>query len=1203
MPTTDDARWSFWIDRGGTFTDVVARRPDGSYLTTKLLSECPARYQDAAIYAIRSLMQIPDDVALPADQLEIRIGTTLATNALLERRGAPVLLITTSGFGDQFRIGYQTRPQLFALQIEQPKPLYLEVVEVQERITAEGQVIVPLDASEVRRHLEQAYLKGLSSCAIVLMHGYRYPQHEQHLAQIAHEVGFSYIAVSHQTCPLMKLVSRGDTTLVDAYLSPTLLQYIEQFSTHFNSTQLRTQFMHSGGGVVSAEQFRGHNAVLSGPAGGLIGAVQIARSAGYRRIVSFDMGGTSTDVAHYSGQLEYASETTLAGLRLRVPSLAIETVAAGGGSMCWFDGSRLRVGPHSAGAVPGPASYRLGGPLTVTDCHLLLGTLQPDYLPACFGTYGDQKLDRQLVLERFQMMSEVVKQATGSQMTVWQLAQGWLQIALEHMASAIKQLARRYGIDLSTYLLVGFGGASGQHICHLAEVLGIEQVLLPWQAGVLSAWGIGQAQTKIVKERSLETALNQLTVTQLHQAFQVLTDAGRSELIAQKIDPAHIEIHHRARLKYLGTDTALLVPCHLDDPLTALEDKFTNAHRQRFGFVRTDRPVVIESLLVEVQNQPDNRVESPPPPPVQTATPVLAELHQGQTPLMIPLYWREQLAVGTTIVGPAIVQETTTTSFIALDWQALTTEQGHLLLTRLPKQQQPLPASDTQNLSPILLEVLIHRLTAIAGQMGQVLANSAYSVNIKERLDFSCAIFDAKGQLIATAAHIPVHLGSMSASIQALLTEQPTLRPGQVYLSNHPYRGGTHLPDLTVITPLFDTSSPPQLLFLLGSRGHHADIGGLTPGSMPAHSHTLLEEGIVFDNFLLVKDGLFREQALLESLTDTPYPARQPSQNVADLQAQIAANQHGAQELLQLVGEYGWSLISAYLGHILDHSAQQVSQLLGRLTAGHFELPMDHGSVIRVSVTIERNQAVIDFTGTTGQVPTNFNAPPAITRACVWYVLRTLLADQLPLTEGCWRPIRLIIPAGSLLNPNFPAAVVAGNVETSQTIVNALYGALGVLAASQGTMNNITFGDDQVQYYETLAGGAGAGQGFDGASAVHTHMTNSRLTDPEVLEWRLPVLVESCRIRADSGGVGRWRGGDGLIRKLRFRKPLTLTIISNNRVVAPFGLAGGREARPGENRLQTADGHQQKLTSCVSRLVNPNEVLIVETPGGGGYGQ
>ncbi|QJE72279.1 5-oxoprolinase [Aerophototrophica crusticola] len=1202
-----DGRWQFWIDRGGTFTDIVARRPDGTLATHKLLSENPERYADAAVQGIRDLLGLGDGDPVPAGQIAaVRMGTTVATNALLERKGERTLLVTTAGFRDQLRIGYQARPKIFARKIELPEQLYADVLEVRERVGARGEVLVPLDLDGAKAGLEQAFAQGYRACAIVFLHGYRHTAHEAAVAALAREVGFTQVSASHEVSPLMKYVGRGDTTVADAYLSPILRRYVDRVAAALPGVPL--YFMQSSGGLTEAARFQGRDAILSGPAGGIVGCVRTAGAEGFDRVIGFDMGGTSTDVSHFAGEYERSFETVVAGVRLRVPMLRIHTVAAGGGSICRFDGTRFRVGPESAGANPGPACYRRGGPLAVTDCNVIVGKLHPALFPAVFGPGGDEPLDAGVVRERFEGLAQEIEAATGKRMAPEEVAAGFLRIAVENMAQAIKQVSVQRGYDVTRYALNCFGGAGGQHACLVADALGMTTVYLHPLAGVLSAYGMGLADLVALREQAVEEGLGPDLLPRLDGLFDRIGQAATEELRAQGVPPDAVALHRRAHIKVAGTDAALEVAY---GSLAELRDRFAQAHRQRFGFDLPDRPLVVEAVSVEAvgrgADDAGRGAPSPhrgedwgegvtPPDPISTVSTYTADSWHDT-----PVFDRAALPPGSLIDGPAILREPTATTVVEPGWQARVTAAGGLVLTRVV----PLPkrvAVGTQA-DPVMLEVFNNLFMSIAEQMGLALENTAHSVNIKERLDFSCAIFDRGGGLIANAPHIPVHLGSMGDSVRAVIaTRGESLRPGDAVMLNNPYRGGTHLPDVTVVTPVFDQAGQ-ELLFWVASRGHQADIGGITPGSMPPDSTTIEEEGVLIDDFLLVEGGHLREQAVVDLLTNHRYPARNTAQNLGDLRAQVAANARGAGELLRMVDLFGRETVEAYMAHVQANAEEQVRRVIGVLKDGSFTVDLDSGAKVQVAVTIDREKrsARIDFTGTSPQQPGNFNAPAAIARAAVLYVFRTLVEDDIPLNDGCLKPLEIVIPPGSMLNPAYPAAVVAGNVEVSQAVTNALYGALGVLAAAQGTMNNFTFGNDRYQYYETICGGSGAGPGFDGTDAVHTHMTNSRLTDPEVLEWRFPVLLENFRIRNSSGGAGRWRGGDGVVRRIRFLEPMTAAILANNRRVAPFGLDGGGDARPGACRVERADGTVENLPATAKVYMGAGDVFVIETPGGGGF--
>lgn len=1193
------AGWQFWVDRGGTFTDVVARRPDGRLLTHKLLSDNPSRYADAAVAGIRELLGaepgVPDDTAdVPVDG--VRMGTTVATNALLERTGEPTALVITRGFGDALRIAYQNRPHIFAREIVLPELLYDRVIEADERVTAEGEVLREPDLDELAGPLRQAYEDGIRAVAVVCMHSHLHPAHEHAIAELAVRTGFPQVSLSSEVSPLMKLVPRGDTAVVDAYLSPVLHRYVQHVADELQGVRL--MFMQSNGGLTEAGQFRGKDAILSGPAGGIVGMARMSQRAGFNRVIGFDMGGTSTDVSHYAGEYERVFTTQIAGVRLRAPMLDIHTVAAGGGSVLHFDGSRYRVGPDSAGATPGPASYRGGGPLTVTDANVALGRIQAAHFPRVFGPDGDQPLDEALVRDRFAELARDIRERTGDDRTPEQVAEGYLQIAVANIAAAVKRISVQKGHDVTRYALTTFGGAGGQHACMVADSLGIRTVLVPPMAGVLSALGIGLADTTAMREQSVEARLEPSAMPRVLKTADDLEEAARAELLAEDVPEDRIRVTRRAQLRYDGTDTTLTVELTEPDSMIRV---FEESHRTTYSFT-LDRPVVVEALSVEATGLTEQPDLSALAGDTRRGTPETVSLHTGGTWRDVLLHRREQLPPGETVDGPAIITEASATTVVDDGWQAAMTREGHLVMERVAVPEGSAASTEAD---PVLLEVFNNLFMSIAEQMGARLESTAQSVNIKERLDFSCALFDPDGNLVANAPHIPVHLGSMGTSVKEVIRRRGSgMRPGDTYAVNDPYHGGTHLPDVTVITPVFDTQGE-EILFYVATRGHHAEIGGIAPGSMPANSRTIEEEGILFDNWLLVEGGRFREDETLGLLTDAPYPSRNPATNLADLRAQIAANQKGVDEVARMIENFGLDVVQAYMRHVQDNAEEAVRRVIDALEEGEFAYPTDSGAVIRVRVSVDREarSATIDFTGTSPQLATNFNAPFAVVNAAVLYVFRTLVAEDIPLNDGCLRPLRIIVPPGSLLAPEPPAAVVAGNVETSQAITGALYGALGVQAEGSGTMNNVTFGNDRHQYYETVASGSGAGDGFDGASVVQTHMTNSRLTDPEVLEWRLPVLLEEFAVRRGSGGTGTWRGGDGAVRRIRFREPMTVSTLSQHRRVAPYGMAGGSPGALGTGRVERADGSVQALDGSDFADAGPDDVLVIETPGGGGYGR
>jgi 5-oxoprolinase (ATP-hydrolysing) len=1200
---TRSGTWQFCIDRGGTFTDIVARAPDGQLLTHKLLSDNPESYKDAALAGIADVLGLRRGAPLPAELIgSIKMGTTVATNGLLERKGERVLLLVTEGFRDALEIGYQARPKIFARRIEKPSMLYARVAEVPERVRADGTIETPLDLNAARTALAAARAEGVSAVAIVFMHAYAYPAHERQAAELARAAGFTQISASHRVSPLVKFVGRGDTSVVDAYLSPLLRRYVDRVASALSSRGQRHQhapllFMQSSGGLTSARSFMGKNAILSGPAGGVVGAVETARIAGFERIIGFDMGGTSTDVCHFDGAYERTFEGVVAGVRVRAPMMLIHTVAAGGGSILHFDAERFRVGPDSAGANPGPLSYRRGGPLTVTDANVMTGKLQPDFFPHIFGPNQAQPLDRDAVRRAFGSLARKL----GNGRAAEEVADGFIRIAVENMANAIRTVSVQRGYDVTGYVLNSFGGAGGQHACLVADALGLTRVLIHPLSGVLSAYGIGLSELRASRTATVLKPLDTRALAAVSELRAKLEADAKAELTWQGIPADAVRAAAYAHLRYLGTDSTLQIPLA---SLTGMRALFEIAHQQRFGFISPEKEIEIEAIEAEALGGGEQPLE-PDLPPQQNAMPephTAASIFTRGAWYEVPVFLRGGLAPGHRMQGPALIIEDHQTVVVEPGWQAEVTAKNHLFLTRAEARDARARAS--KQADPVMLEVFNNLFTAIAEQMGYALQNTARSVNIKERLDFSCAIFDARGRLIANAPHIPVHLGSMDRSVATVLKEVGgALRPDDVYMLNAPYNGGTHLPDITVVTPVFGMRSL-DLHFFVAARGHHSDIGGIAPGSMSPDARTIEEEGVYIDPFKLVAGGRFLEEAVLKLLREAPYPARNPAQNVADLKAQVAANAKGVAALHKLVARYGLATVRAYMGHVQDNAAKSVARVIKHLKPGRFEVETDQGALIKVAIRIDRKSrtAVVDFTGTSEQQPDNFNAPEPIARACVLYVFRTLVDDDIPLNAGCLKPIKIVIPQGSMLKPRYPAAVAAGNVETSQAIVNCLYGALGCLASAQGTMNNLTFGNARTQYYETICSGAPAGDGFDGVAAVQTHMTNSRLTDPEVLELRYPVLLERFAILRGSGGKGKWHAGDGTLRVIRFLERMDCAILSGFRKVRPFGLFGGKPGERGENWVRRKDGRLERLPGCAQTVVEAGETVIIKTPTGGGFG-
>jgi len=1214
-----DRQWEFWIDRGGTFTDIVARRPDGLLVAHKLLSDNPRAYRDAAVAGLRQLLGVEPDQKIPAGAIrQVRLGTTVATNALLERKGEPTVLVITRGFADALRIAYQNRPRIFDRHIELPQLLYDRVIEADERVTAHGEVLTPLDEDAIERQLKAAHDDGFRSVAVVCLHGYRYPQHEQKIGDLARAAGFTQVCESHRTSPLMKLVSRGDTTVVDAYLSPILQRYVTEVASELENVKLL--FMQSNGGLTDAASFRGKDSILSGPAGGIVGMARTARNAGFAKVIGFDMGGTSTDVSHYAGSFEREYETQVAGVRMRAPMLSIHTVAAGGGSVLRFDGSRYRVGPDSAGAYPGPACYRNGGPLTLTDANVLLGRIQPAWFPHVFGPDGDQPLDAAVTEAKFGELAQQITRATGDRRGPEQVAAGFAEIAVANMANAIKKISVQRGYDVTEYLLNVFGGAGGQHACAVADALGMSKVLIHPLAGVLSAYGIGLADIVAMRERAVEAPLTAETAAALPGILGPLEREARAEVEGwaggqeNGVPEARIGVTHRAHLRYEGTDTAVIVPL---GSVTGMTAAFETEYARRFSFLMPGKTIIAEAVSVEVTGAQQGQAadttarsaESADPggrppgtPRGNDPQPARVRMFTAGAWAEVGLFPRAALRPGHEVDGPAIIAEDLATTVVEPGWRAVVTGRGDLLLERTAPR--PDRAGATTRADPVLLEIFNNLFMSVAEQMGVRLQATAHSVNIKERLDFSCAVFDAEGGLIANAPHMPVHLGSMGESIKMVIRRNPDIRRGDVYVLNDPYHGGTHIPDITVVTPVFAPAPDDEIWFYVASRGHHAEIGGISPGSMPSASTRVEEEGVLIDNWLLVENGRLNEAETVSLLQTAEYPSRDPATNLADLRAQIAANEEGLRELHKMAGHFGLDVVRAYMAHVQENAAESVRRVITALHHGQYAYELDNGATIQVAVRVNANDrtATIDFTGTSGQLDDNFNAPSSVALAAVLYVFRTLVDDDIPLNSGCLQPLTVIIPEHTMLSPRYPAAVAAGNVETSQAVSGALYGALGVMAEGSGTMNNVTFGNDRYQYYETVASGSGAGDGFDGTDVVQTKMTNSRLTDPEVLEWRYPVLLESYRIRPGSGGAGRWHGGNGGVRRLRFNEPMTITTLTGHRRVPAFGMAGGQPGALGRHWIEHPDGTVTPMRGCDSVQVRPGDVFVIETPGGGGYG-
>ncbi len=1207
-------KWDFWIDRGGTFTDIIARDPKGSLRAHKLLSENPEAYRDAAIQGIRDLLGVNKGDPIPSPRIgEVKMGTTVATNALLERKGDRTALVITRGFRDALKIAYQARPDIFAKEIILPEQLYERVVEIDERVRTDGTVEILPDQDQIRVALTDIKQAGIDAVAIVFMHAWNYPAHEQTAAKIARELGFGQVSVSHEVSPLAKLVGRGDTTVVDAYLSPILRRYVEHVARELgisgksrDGSVPRLSFMMSSGGLTAADLFQGKDAILSGPAGGVVGMVETAKLAGFDKVIGFDMGGTSTDVAHYEGDYERAFDTEVAGVRIRAPMMRIHTVAAGGGSILHYSAGRFQAGPDSAGANPGPACYRRDGPLAVTDANVMLGKLRPEFFPAIFGPGQNERLDREIVVQKFTALATEI----GEGKTPEEVAEGFITIAVENMANAVKKISVQRGYDVTRYLLNCFGGAGGQHACLVADALGMEAVLIHPFSGLLSAYGIGLSSIFASRQQALVKVFSPETLSEIRQLSDRLSKTVTAEIAEQGVPLEYITSRPILHLRYDGTDTTIPI----DFSSFSVDEAragFEAAHKAQFGFIYDNKGIVVEAVGVEgsdgrghKQVESGQRQGNSRPESGETC-----RLFSGGAFHDALTFPRANLKPGNKVNGPALIIETHQTIVVEPDWQAEITALNHVLMRRTEKKVRA-AALGTQA-DPIMLEVFNNLFMSIAEQMGLTLQNTAYSVNIKERLDFSCAVFDRDGALVANAPHMPVHLGSMDRSVETIIKlNEGDIHPGDVFALNAPYNGGTHLPDITVVTPVFDDAGK-NILFYSASRGHHADIGGSAPGSMTPLATTVDEEGVLIDNFRLVERGRFREEELTELLTNHPWPVRNVHQNVADLKAQIAANEKGVNELKKMIAQFGLDVVEAYMGHVQDNAAESVRGVLDRLPEhSEYSYATDTGQTIKVKITVDKQErrATVDFTGTSAVMKNNFNAPEPVARAAVLYAFRVMVEGAIPMNAGCLRPIDIIIPDGSMLKPVYPAAVVAGNVETSQHVTNALFGALGAMANSQGTMNNLTFGNDEYQYYETICSGSPAGhfnngRGFAGTSGVHTHMTNSRLTDPEILEMRFPVLLEDFHIRPNSGGAGKFPGGGGTKRTIRFLDRMDCSILSSHRNRPPEGLDGGGNGEVGKTEVRRNNGTVESLRACDQTVLEAGEAVVLTTPTPGGYGK
>ena len=1231
----NSGKWDFWIDRGGTFTDIVGRAPNGTLHPYKLLSENPEAYKDAAVQGIRTLLGVKAGEPVPAHLIDtVKMGTTVATNALLERKGDRTALLITSGFGDMLEIGYQARPDIFAKEILKPELLYEKVMEVDERVLADGTVEKSPDLDAIREGLEALKADGIRSIALVLMHAWKFPAHEQAVAELIREIGFQQISISHEVSQLVKLIGRGDTTVVDAYLSPILGRYVQQVADELGISQTmvspdaepdelpktKLMFMMSSGGLTAADLFKGKDAILSGPAGGVVGAVETARLAGFEKMIGFDMGGTSTDVSHYDGELERTFETEVAGVRMRAPMMHIHTVAAGGGSILTYQDGRFQAGPDSAGANPGPACYRRGGPLAVTDANVMVGKLRPEFFPAIFGPNQDETLDVDVVHEKFaELASEIGIKPEEA-------ADGFLKIAVENMANAIKKISVQRGYDVTEYALNCFGGAGGQHACSVADALGMTKVLIHPFSGILSAYGMGLAKIRANRTRALVQPLAPEVEILLREVESELEEEARGELSDQDVSDSTVSVFARAHIRYEGTD--LPIPVELSGTAT-MTAEFEKQHRKQFGFVFESKRLIVEAIEIEAVgggatiDEPEHDLVDP----MIAADNVESFFSNGR--------WhdagicpRDDLKPGHLVKGPGLIIEPNQTIVIEDGWHARITKHNHIVLERHQAMRRE-HAIGTEA-DPVMLEVFNNLFMSIAEQMGVTLQNTAYSVNIKERLDFSCAVFGPDGSLVANAPHMPVHLGSMDRSVETVISQNKgNIEPGDVFILNAPYNGGTHLPDITVVTPVFERDTSPEgqersatapdgqadsvsekndILFYVAARGHHADVGGMAPGSATPRATHIDEEGVLIDNFKLVKRGIIDEEGMRRILTDHPWPARNPDQNMADIRAHIASNEMGVTELRKMVVHFGLDVVQAYMQHVQNNAEESVRRVIDALSDCQYTYKTDNDQQISVKISVDRKnrQATVDFTGTSEIAKNNFNAPEPVTRAAVLYVFRLMVEANIPMNAGCLKPINIIIPDGCMLKPTYPAAVIAGNTETSQHVTNCLLMALGALANAPGTMNNLTYGNARYQNYETICGGAPAGRmndgrGFNGASAIHVHMTNTRLTDPEVLEMRYPVVVEEFSIRRGSGGKGRFNGGDGVTRILRFMEDMDCAILSSSRYNPPRGLAGGGDGEVGKTMIRRLDGSIDTLKHCDQTEVKAGDAVIVQTPAAGGY--